>query len=72
MSEVPLYILACFLGKRRLVEMIRWDEAQVLKVSFSTGVWVVRVGGDNGELQPWHCISVYSIEIRLIHIYISV
>jgi len=29
-------------------------------------VWVVRVGGDNGELRPWHYIYVYSIESRLI------
>jgi hypothetical protein len=27
-------------------------------------VWVVRVGGDNGELGPWHYIQVYSIESR--------
>ena len=30
------------------------------------GVWVVRVGGDDGELRPWHYIYVYSIESRLI------
>ena len=28
-------------------------------------VWVVRVGGDDGELRPWHYIYVYSIESRL-------
>ena len=26
--------------------------------------WVVRVGGDDGELRPWHCIYVY----RAVHI----
>jgi len=26
----------------------------------------VRVGGDDGELRPWHYIYVYSIESRLI------
>ena len=30
------------------------------------GLWVVRVGGDDGELRPWHYIYVYSIESRLI------
>ena len=30
------------------------------------GGWVVRVGGDDGELRPWHYIYVYSIESRLI------
>ena len=25
-------------------------------------LWVVRVGGDDGELRPWHYIYVYSIE----------
>ena len=30
------------------------------------GEWVVRVGGDDGELRPWHYIYVYSIESRLI------
>jgi hypothetical protein len=29
-------------------------------------MWVVRVGGDDGELRPWHFIYVYSIESRLI------
>ena len=29
-------------------------------------VWAVRVGGDDGELRPWHYIYVYSIESRLI------
>ena len=29
-------------------------------------VWVVRVGGDDGELRPWHYIYVYIIESRLI------
>jgi len=29
-------------------------------------VWVVWVGGDDGELRPWHYIYVYSIESRLI------
>ena len=28
--------------------------------------WVVRVGGDDWELRPWHYIYVYSIESRLI------
>ena len=28
--------------------------------------WVVRVGGEDGELQPWHYIYVHSIEGRLI------
>jgi hypothetical protein len=27
-------------------------------------LWVVRVGGDDGELRPWHYIYVYSIESR--------
>ena len=26
----------------------------------------MRVGGDNGELRPGHCMYVYSIESRLI------
>jgi len=26
-------------------------------------VWVVRVGGVDGELRPWHCIYVYNIHI---------
>jgi len=30
------------------------------------GLWVVRVGGDDEELRPWHYIYVYSIESRLI------
>jgi len=29
-------------------------------------VWVVRVGGDDGELRPWHYTYVYSIESRLV------
>ena len=29
-------------------------------------VWVVRVGGEDGELRPWHCIYVYGMESRLI------
>ena len=29
-------------------------------------MWVVRVGGDAGELRPWHFIYVYSIDSRLI------
>ena len=29
-------------------------------------VWVVRVGGHDGEPRPWHYIYVYSIESRLI------
>jgi len=29
-------------------------------------MWVVRVGGDDGELRPWHYIYVYSIESRMI------
>ena len=28
-------------------------------------MWVVKVGGDDGELRPWHYIYVYSIESRL-------
>ena len=28
-------------------------------------MWVVRVGGDNGELRSWHYIYAYSIESRL-------
>ena len=28
--------------------------------------WVVRVGGDDGKLRPWHYIYVYSIESRQI------
>ena len=28
-------------------------------------MWVVMVGGDDGELQPWRYIYVYSIESRL-------
>jgi len=27
-------------------------------------VWIVRVGGDDGELLPWHYTYVYSIESR--------
>jgi len=30
------------------------------------GTTYMRVGGDNGELRPWHYIYVYSIESRLI------
>ena len=29
-------------------------------------VWVVRVGGDDGELRSWHYIYAYSIEGRLV------
>jgi len=29
-------------------------------------MWVARIGGDNGELRPWHYIQVYSIKSRLI------
>ena len=29
-------------------------------------LWVVKVGGHDGELRPWHYIYVYSIERRLI------
>ena len=29
-------------------------------------VWVGRVGGDDGQLRPWHYRYVYSIESRLI------
>ena len=28
-------------------------------------VWVVGIGGHDGELRPWHCIYLYSIERRL-------
>ena len=28
-------------------------------------LWVVRVGGDDGELRPWHYTYVYNIERRL-------
>jgi len=28
--------------------------------------WVVKVGGDDGELRPWHYIYAFSIEKRLI------
>ena len=31
-------------------------------------VWVVRVGGDDGELRPWHYIYVFSVESRLLMI----
>jgi len=30
------------------------------------GITYMRVGGDDGELRPWHYIYVYSIESRLI------
>ena len=30
------------------------------------GMWVVRVGGVDWELRPWHYTYVYSIESRLI------
>jgi len=33
--------------------------------SNSLHLWVVRVGGDNGELRPWHYIHVLSIERSL-------
>ena len=33
--------------------------------SAADSVWVVRVGGDDGQLPPWHHIYVYSIESRL-------
>ena len=29
-------------------------------------VWVVTVGGDDGELRSWHSIYVYSVENRLL------
>ena len=29
-------------------------------------MWLVRIGGDDVELRPWHYIYVYSIESRLI------
>ena len=31
-------------------------------VPILSGLWVLRVGGNVGELQPWHYIYVYSIE----------
>ena len=37
------------------------DSCSVLTPS----LWVVRVGGNDGELRPWHYIYVYSIESRL-------
>jgi len=30
------------------------------------GTTYMRVGGDDGELRPWHDVYVYSIESRLI------
>ena len=33
---------------------------------FGSGVWVVKVREDDGELRPWHHVYVYSIERRLI------
>ena len=36
------------------------------RVQQSPLTWVVRVGGDDGELRLWHYIYVYSIESRLI------
>ena len=33
--------------------------------SWTGGLWVARVCGDDGELRPWHFIYVY-IEIRMI------
>ena len=32
-------------------------------------LWVVRVGGDDEELPPWHYIYVFSIESRLIWVF---
>ena len=32
----------------------------------SPAMWIVRVGGDDGELRPWHYIYAYSIESGLI------
>ena len=29
-------------------------------------VWIVKVGGDDGKIQPWHHMYVYIIESRLI------
>ena len=38
--------------------------------TFASRMWVVRVGGDDRELRPWHYIYVYSDE-NWIHIYLS-
>ena len=39
----------------------------IRKIVEHTGLmWVVRVGGDDGELRSWYYIYVYSIESRLI------
>ena len=34
--------------------------------NFDHGTTYMRVGGDDGELRPWHYIYVYGIESRLI------
>ena len=39
---------------------------QVVAPGGAVCLWVVRVGGDDGELRPWHLIYVYSIESRLL------
>ena len=36
--------------------------------SYGRGTLVVRVGEDDGELRPWHCRHVYSIESRLMNV----
>ena len=41
-------------------------KASPRKGSTASMLWVVKVGGDDGELRSWHYIYVYSIESRLI------
>ena len=40
--------------------------AGVFPAASPSRLWVVRVGGDDGELRPWHYIYICSIESRLI------
>jgi len=48
------------------VECGVWRVWRAFPVSTPRPLWVVRVGGVDGELRPWHYIYVHSIESRLI------
>ena len=48
------------------MDLLRGVEHQRSRAQVHLPVWVVRAGGDDGELRPWHYIYVHSIESRLI------
>ena len=60
MSKVPLSTCVNGLGESKIGSSLA-----VLDSVAVPARWVVREGGDDGELRPWHCIYVYSIERRL-------